>query len=172
MAQRLSVTVQVKETVNELMELQKKTERYGMNLAADIGAAGRMKAYFDYRYLAKRYRASGGSSNSRLDLTNIDWAHRKGKAFLFSGRRGRLDARGRQGMGFSLENRRPSLKVAYFSAFMHNLYEHDVTIRGKIRPGTFLFRDTFPQMLEEVVPHAVDKFNAKLNLAINQAGLS
>ena len=171
MAQQVSVTVQVQETVNALMDLQKKTERYGMNLAADIGAGGRMKAYYDHRYLAMRYRSEGGTSNSRLDLTNIDWAQRKRKPFLFSGRRGRLDRRGRQGMGFSLENRRPSLKVAYFSAFMHNLYERDCYVRGKLRPGTHLFRDTFPQMLQDVVPHAVDRFNAKLDRAIAEAGL-
>jgi len=172
MAQRLSVTVQVSETVNRLMELQKKAEKFALSLAADIGASGRLRIY--PKYLSSPYSMRRGQTRQR-DLANPKWAQKRGVPFRWSDATGRLDKLGRRGVAFSLENKRPSLKVAYFSAFMNNGYENDVKLggwaKGITRKGTHLMRDYFPKELEGVVPGAVDRFNAKLEKAIAEAGM-
>jgi len=169
MATMVEVKVQVQDIVNQVRELNKKAQNFGMNLAADIGAAGRARIY--PTYLNRPYNMRAGRTKQH-DLMNPKWALKRGKPFIVHPKQGRLDSLGRRLVGFSLENKRPDLKVAYFASFAMNAYENDVYYhRGPragrlMRVGTHLFADRFPQELENVVPNEVAKFQRKLDLAI------
>lgn len=172
------VLAQVKTTVGSLSKLETQVQKMGLSVVSEVGAEGRKIAYplfFSKTYsktthsslnlttsiYARRYRGVRQGKNGAFKYPERDW--KQGRGFTMLTKSGRVDHMGRRLVGFSLENARPDKKVAYFASYPMNLYERNVTVRGHMRPGLYIFTSgRLSSVLESTVPKAVAHFEQKL----------
>lgn len=176
----MRISVLVETTVaNDVMDrLRTRIPQYGTTLVSDISANSRKVAYS--QFFNRTYSADDPTS---LNIANRFGVRvykdkngrktvRRGPAFTMMTKAGRVDRRGRRLVNFALDVRQPFTKIANFTAFPLNLYENDVRVHGKLRPGTHIMLAKLPPAIQGVIGQSIMDVDNRIQREFAQRGNS